>query len=414
MVGNGGNMSTPSDPQGLPPLQPGLPHRLASSLIMGTVSSISRAFLYGLNSVEVTGLQRFLDILDQRRDPLKRQRGLITVSNHISIVDDPLIWGVLPLHYAFDPANHRWGLGAHDICFQNKILGSFFSYGQVLPTHRHRHSPHGGLFQPTMTQAIRLLCAPPSAAAPPPPPQGGPQDGDGDHDPPPDPFTAGGLTYYTTDGADAVPAPSAHLRNRHGWVHVFPEACVHQHPALFLRYFKWGVSRLILEAEPAPDVLPVFVDGFQRVMPEGRGWPRFLPRARVDVRLAFGEALDADVAFGDLRRRWRDLVRRDRERQLREQEKQPQHPQEGGGNKKSHHPLAVGELTDELKYGAEATELRVEVARRVRDEVLKVRRGMGFADDGPAGFELAETWAAEPPKDAFKSNVDDSLVNKRE
>lgn len=35
-------------------------------------------------------------------------------------MDDPLIWGILPLRYCFDIQNLRWGLGAHDICFKNK------------------------------------------------------------------------------------------------------------------------------------------------------------------------------------------------------------------------------------------------------------------------------------------------------
>lgn len=45
---------------------------------MGLTGSLSRVFLYSLNSVEVTGLQRFLDILDKREDADKRQRGLLT------------------------------------------------------------------------------------------------------------------------------------------------------------------------------------------------------------------------------------------------------------------------------------------------------------------------------------------------
>jgi hypothetical protein len=36
-------------------------------------------------------------------------------------MDDPLIWGVLPFRYAFNPANHRWSLGSYDICFQNRF-----------------------------------------------------------------------------------------------------------------------------------------------------------------------------------------------------------------------------------------------------------------------------------------------------
>jgi monolysocardiolipin acyltransferase len=35
-------------------------------------------------------------------------------------MDDPIIWGVLPLSYMFNPDNHRWGLGSYDLCFTNK------------------------------------------------------------------------------------------------------------------------------------------------------------------------------------------------------------------------------------------------------------------------------------------------------
>ncbi|KAI1453599.1 hypothetical protein F4805DRAFT_442798 [Annulohypoxylon moriforme] len=377
-----------SNPNRLSLQQPSLPWRMTSSMVMGLTAALSRGFLYGLNSVEVVGLDRFLEVLDKRKDVEKRERGLITVSNHISVLDDPVIWGVLPLRYAFNPSNHRWGLGAHDICFKNKLIGSYFYAGQVLPTHRSQHSPHGGLFQPTIPQAIRLLSSSPPFPTPLSEASGGRHDDDNDVS---DPFSAGEL-MFTTTGADRYVAPSIYARNRHSWVHVFPEACVHQHPRMLLRYFKWGVSRLILESEPMPDVLPMFVDGAQRVMPEDRAFPRFLPRFPVKFRVAFGELLDAEKTFGDLRARWRDLVRRD-----------------GGKGK-----LAMGELTDELKYGKEAVDLRIEVARRVREEVLKVRRSLGYPDDDEPGFELAETWAREPSKDRFKSNVDDSLVNKRD
>ncbi|KAI8628573.1 acyltransferase [Xylariaceae sp. FL1651] len=364
------------------PSSSSLPWRMTSALVMGLTASLSRVFLYGLNSVEVTGLQRFLDILDRRRDVDKRQRGLITVSNHISIIDDPLMWGVLPFRYGFDPSNHRWGLGAHDICFKNGPLGAFFFSGQVLPTHRLQHSPRGGLFQPTVPQVIRLLSSQPFIQPP-------IQVAENAIDIP-DPFTTGGLTFTTT-GLDKFAAPSVYAQNRHSWVHVFPEACVHQHPKMSMRYFKWGISRMILESEPMPDILPIFIDGTQRVMPEDRSFPRFIPRFGIKFRMAFGELLDTEKTFGDLRARWQDLVR-----------------------KESKTPRVMGDLTDELRYGKEAVKLRIEVARRVREEVLKVRRNMGYPDEEPLGFELAETWAREQGSGEFKSNVDDSLVNKKQ
>lgn len=125
-------------------------------------------------------------------------------------------------------------------------------------------------------------------------------------------------------------------------------------------------------------------------LPEDRKWPRFVPRFPVKFRIAFGELLDTEKTFGDLRARWQELVRREKK------------------------TLAMGELTDELKYGKEAVDLRIEVARRVREEVMKVRKSMGYPDEEEPGFELAETWAREPIKDRFKSNVDDSLVNRKE
>jgi monolysocardiolipin acyltransferase len=45
---------------------------------MGLTGSLSRAFYYGLNNVEVVGLDGFLQTLDRRKDVDGRERGLIT------------------------------------------------------------------------------------------------------------------------------------------------------------------------------------------------------------------------------------------------------------------------------------------------------------------------------------------------
>lgn len=41
-----------------------------------------------------------------------------------------------------------------------RALGSFFAAGQVLPTFRLHKDPRGGLFQPSISEAISLLDAP--------------------------------------------------------------------------------------------------------------------------------------------------------------------------------------------------------------------------------------------------------------
>lgn len=60
------------------PTSPSLPWRFSSSLLMGLTGSISRGFLYGLNQMEVIGLEKFLETLDRRKDIQGRERGLIT------------------------------------------------------------------------------------------------------------------------------------------------------------------------------------------------------------------------------------------------------------------------------------------------------------------------------------------------
>jgi hypothetical protein len=41
----------------------------------------------------------------------------------MSSMDDPLVWGILPVGYLFNPDNLRWGLGSYDLCFTNKYEG---------------------------------------------------------------------------------------------------------------------------------------------------------------------------------------------------------------------------------------------------------------------------------------------------
>lgn len=240
-----------------------------------------------------------------------------------------------------------------------RFTSTFFSMGQVLPTHRLWHSTHGGLYQPTMTQAIKLLSRPSADMS-------------------------SESTTYSTTGEDQQHAPAAFSANRLSWVHIFPEACCHQSPGdtTTLRYFKWGVSRLILESDPAPEFLPMFLNGTKGIMSENRGFPRFLPRVGNQIQVVIGEATDADVMFGAQRDRWKSLV------------------QEAKGDEET------------LRTSEEAVRLRIEVAKMVRDEISKLRLKAGLPKDDDDEAALAETWAKEPNKRKFKSPVDDSLVNR--
>ena len=63
---------------GDPPDAPSLPWRISSSIVIGISGFLTRSFYMGLNSVEVHGLDRFLELLDKRKDIDGRERGLLT------------------------------------------------------------------------------------------------------------------------------------------------------------------------------------------------------------------------------------------------------------------------------------------------------------------------------------------------
>ncbi|KAF2228110.1 hypothetical protein BDZ85DRAFT_255427 [Elsinoe ampelina] len=355
------------------PAQPSLLWRTGSAVITGLTGTLCRSFLVGLNKLEVHGWDEFQRLLEEREDVAGRERGLITVSNHSSVLDDPLIWGSLPFSTHWSPNNIRWSLASHDLAFPNKPLSTFFSLGNTLPAHRLAHSAYGGLFQPTMTQAIRLLSSGPFV-----PPRSHPFPTGSVTSVPdlPDPFSDGSLSY-TTNGVDTFPAPSAYHSRRHAWVHVFPEGKIHQHPEMTMRYFKWGVSRMLLEAEPCPDLVPMWIEGFDQIMHESREFPRFVPRAGRQVSVTFGRKVDTDIVFGDLRERWRKLQEKVKKRE---------------GN---HVSGELGVLRDdELRVGAEAVQLREECTLRVRQEVLKLRLSRGLPAEDPKA-SLVETWREE-------------------
>jgi len=94
----------------------------------------------------------------------------------------------------------RRSTGAHA---RTSVFAHFFRAGQVLPTDRGR-----GVFQPALDAALDRLAA-------------------GD------------------------------------WVHLFPEGYVNMSRRALCRRFKWGIGRLLLEAEPhaRPVVCPIWIEG---------------------------------------------------------------------------------------------------------------------------------------------------------
>ena len=121
-------------------------------------------------------------------------------------------------------------------------------------------------------------------------------------------------------------------------------------------------------------------------MHESREWPRFVPRVGRDVKIAFGEKVDGEKVFGELRARWKRLVKLQKDALVK---------------KGLPTDLEMGDLSEGLKYCSEAVALRKEVTRRIRLEVLKVRRELGYPDEDPKEG-LVETWIEEGGKKTGK------------
>jgi monolysocardiolipin acyltransferase len=209
--------------------------RVASAATVTAVGLLCKAFLnLGLATVTVNGLPTLLDALhsEERRNG----RGIVTVSNHISTLDDPVTWGVLPTRCYLRSHTMRWSLGAADIMFTNPLFSSFFRLGQVLETFR-----GNGIYQPSIDSAIQKL----------------------------------------DNGA---------------WIHLFGEGKVNQQPSYQLPRFKWGVGRILMEAANPPLVIPMWLTGFNELMPEGRAFPyKYLPRVGSKLSITFGNPLPSDL-----------------------------------------------------------------------------------------------------------------------
>jgi len=116
--------------------------------------------------------------------------GLITVSNHTSTLDDPMLFSaMLPWSFFLSERVHkrvRWSLCAREMCYRNWFLSQFFKSGKTLPVER-----GAGLYQPIMTVVARAVAS-------------------GD------------------------------------WVHVFPEGRINYSGTL--SSFRWGVGKLFCDA----------------------------------------------------------------------------------------------------------------------------------------------------------------------
>lgn len=302
-------------------------------------------------------------------------RSLLTVMNHMSVVDDPTFYAALPWRFHTDIDTIRWGFGAHNVCFSNGTLSWFFNLGKILGTQRFGHGP----FQGSLDAAIRILSpddtldleftpgvkdvAKPSLI----------------QEASLNPEKVSHLVHKvkpSVESTNLLMSKSPFIRHKTSWFHVFPEGFVlqlqepHQNS---MRYFKWGVSRLILESTVAPVVVPIYALGFEKIAPESadegnQGLKRWLPlNIGADIHIAIGDAI-SDEQIEGYRKKWRQLC--DKYIDI-------------------DNPT---DLSQELKIGEKAQQLRAEVASDLRDAVAFIRTSLGIFKPEDPRFKDPKFW----------------------
>jgi monolysocardiolipin acyltransferase len=181
--------------------------RVIEKTVLWSLCYYSKMVMHVLNKTEVDEEKhaKLGELIERTR---RGGRGLITVSNHVSAIDDPgVVAALMPLSTTFNTNNFRWTACATDRCFKLMSLAPFFKGGKVLPVER-----GAGLYQEGMNRMIAKL-------------------------------------------------------NRGDWVHMFPEGKRSKEKEL--RPFKIGVGRLVADPENIPLVVPFYHLGMTQVMDRG-------------------------------------------------------------------------------------------------------------------------------------------------
>ncbi len=189
-----------------------------TKIVTGTFGFVAKFIMTLMNNTHVYDAHHFHTAHQQREPGV----GLVTVSNHVSAVDDPgILAALIDYKQILKPEHARWTLCATDRCYKSPLTGPLLSYGKTIPVQRGE-----GIRQPFMDHAVQLLSA-------------------GE------------------------------------WLHLFPEGKrTRTGDMLPLRP---GVGRLIADAQPTPVVVPIFHKGMEQIMGIG-GYNPVKPGRHVSIR----------------------------------------------------------------------------------------------------------------------------------
>lgn len=223
------------------PPAPGPGDSLASGIVIGIVGTLGRMLMRGLNTLHAYRMEVLFEAIE-RRSP---DQGLVTISNHRSVADDPFMLGaMLPPRILWRPQVMRWGLCSVDICFQNPLLAHFVTIGKALPIMR-----GGGVGHPFLFAAADKII-------------------------------------------------------RGDWVHIYPEGRVVQSS---IGYLKRGLGKMLTIAYEQrggsvglPVVLPMYHEGGENVMPQDQSTNdllRRIPRVGNRMYAIIGDPVDLREIF---------------------------------------------------------------------------------------------------------------------
>lgn len=212
---------------------------LGTSALCLTVGTFSKVLLNQMNTMHVHRLEILHDAIERR----EKGRGLLTVCNHQSVMDDPFLLGsLLPARILVNAQNMRWGLCSLDICFQERWISRTLRLGKALPIRR-----RGGMGQ-----------------------------------------------QFLRDAGDKL--------SNGDWVHVFPEGRVRQWG---MGYFKRGVGKVLAIAYEKhnghlPLIVPMYHEGIEQVMPHHADTNKLksvIPRCGKSMFVLVGEPVDVTHIF---------------------------------------------------------------------------------------------------------------------
>lgn len=322
-----------------------------SHLTCVAMTGLSKVILTTLYNVNVEGVSNLDEAFANARS---NNRSIITLMNHMSTCDDPFIFACLPWRYFKSWEDVRWGLAASNVCFTNKFSTYFFSLGKIFPCERFGRGP----FQSGLDACIRILS---------------PDDTInsnyilGDEN-----LLKNNISAENTLSLFSPKYISPVLRYKTSWVHIFPEGYVCQLKpphSNSMRFFRWGTARLILEPTVQPVIVPIFTDGFEKIKPEEiAAKTDYLTPNNVgaEIHVNIGKSIDDNIIY-QFRQEWKKLC-----------EKYP--------NKEN-----PNDLSDELKFGKEARQLRSRLCAFLREEVSKLRLQNGFPEEDPR-FKDVNFW----------------------